>query len=226
MRAIGYIRLSKADRPRKGETPEDVAARQKASLVSQREAIERAALRNEWELIHIFEDNGKTGANTRREGFQAALAAIQPGDIFVVAKFDRLGRDVVDFGALLKRADRPGKQWYIAVLDEKIDTTTAAGWLSAMMLAVVADYERRVIGERTRDALAIVGRTKQLGRPSAIPDDVARRIRKLHKAGHSASAIARQLTEDGVPTERGGTWHHSVIGAYLRRNDADQERAA
>lgn len=217
MRAIGYIRLSKADRPRKGETPEDVAKRQRASLIAQREAIERAADRNGWELVHIYEDDGKTGRNTRREGFQAALTAIRPGDMFVIAKLDRLTRDVADFGDLLKRADRKGKAWYIAVLDEKIDTSTAAGWLSAMMLAVVAEYERRVIGERTRDALGVIGRTKQLGKPSTIRDDVARRIRKLHKTGHSASAIARQLTADGYPTERGGTWHHSVIAAYLRR---------
>jgi len=220
MRALGYIRLSKADRPRKGETPEDVAARQRASLVAQREAIEEAAARNGWDLAHIYADDGKTGANTNREGFQAALAAIRPGDIFVVAKLDRLGRDVVDFGTLLKRSERRGKEWYIAVLDQKIDTTSAAGWLMGMQVALFAEYERRLIAERTRDALAIVGRTKQLGRPSTISDDLGRRIRKLHKQGHSATAIARQLTEDGVPTERGGTWHHSVIGAYLRRVEA------
>lgn len=217
MRAIGYIRLSKADRPRKGESTADVEARQKASLVAQREAIEHAADRNGWDLVHIYEDNGKTGGNTRREGFQTALAAMRPGDMFVVAKFDRLTRDIADFGTLLKRSERRGKEWYIAVLDQKIDTSTAAGWLAATQLAVFAEYERRLIAERTRDALAIVGRTKQLGRPSTINENVQRRIRKLHKSGMSASTIARQLTADGVPTERGGTWHHSVIGAFLRR---------
>jgi hypothetical protein len=85
--------------------------------------------------------------------------------MFVVAKLDRLGRDVVDFGTLLKRSERRGRQWYIAVLDQKIDTTTAAGWLMGMQVALFAEYERRLIAERTRDALVIVGRTKQLGRP-------------------------------------------------------------
>jgi DNA invertase Pin-like site-specific DNA recombinase len=226
MRAIGYIRLSKADRARKGETEADVAARQKASLVAQREAIERACNREDWDLVHIYEDNGRTGANTRREGFQAALAAVRPGDMFVIAKLDRLTRDVADFGDLLKRADRKGRCWYIAVLDEKIDTSTAAGWLSAMMLAVVAEYERRVISERTRDALDVIGRTKQLGRPSTIQEDVARRVKKLHAEGKSSTAIARQLTADGVPTERGGTWHHSVIGAFLRREGLLPEASA
>jgi DNA invertase Pin-like site-specific DNA recombinase len=215
MRAYGYVRLSKAERPRKGESAEDVDRRQSASLVAQREAIMRAADRNDWDLAAVFEDAGKTGSNTRREGFQEALRTVQRGDVLVIAKFDRLSREVVTWYDLMQRADRRG--WYIAVLDQKIDTSTASGWLHAMILAVFSEFERRVIGERTRDALAIIGRTKQLGTPSNFSDEIQQRIRELHAEGQSASRIASTLAAEGLPTARGGTWHHSVIGAYLRR---------
>lgn len=115
----------------------------------------------------------------------------------------------------MQKADRRG--WYIAVLDQRIDTSTASGWLHAMILAVFAEFERRLIGERTRDALAIVKRTKQLGTPSNFPAEVQQQILDLHAEGYSASKIAAALTAADVPTARGGTWHHSVIAAFLRR---------
>jgi DNA invertase Pin-like site-specific DNA recombinase len=218
VRAVGYVRLSKADRPRKGESADEIERRQKASLVAQREAIERAVDRNDWTLDVLYEDAGKSGANTRREGFQDALRTMRRGDVLVIAKFDRLSREVVTWYDLMQRADRRG--WYIAVLDQKIDTSTASGWLHAMILAVFSEFERRIIGERTRDALAIIGRTKQLGTPSNFPDDVQQRIRDLDTEGLSANRIASTLAAEGVPTARGGTWHHSVISAYLRRTAA------
>ncbi|OJX63901.1 MAG: hypothetical protein BGO95_06875 [Micrococcales bacterium 73-13] len=218
MRVYGYTRLSKADRPRKGESPEDVEKRQRASLVAQEEAIRRACERNGDELVQMFVDDGRTGANTRREGFQAALRAVKRGEMLMIAKFDRLSREVVTWYDLMQRADRRG--WYIAVLDQRIDTSTASGWLHAMILAVFAEFERRLIGERTRDALQIIGRTKQLGKPSEIEDDTAATILDLHGEGLSARAIAAALTADGVPSQRGGAWHHSVIAAFLRRVDA------
>lgn len=222
MRAVGYVRLSKADRRRRGETEADTVAAQKHSLEAQRTAIERAAEYNGWELVGIFEDNGKTGANIKREQFQAALHLVRTkqAEMLVVAKLDRLSRDTVDFGTLLKESERKRNRWYISILDEKIDTSTAAGWLSATMLAVVAEYERRVIGERTRDALAVIkDNGGQLGRQSSIPDDVQRKITRWHKQGASASAIARRLADEGIETARGGTWHHSVIGAFLKRQE-------
>ena len=217
MRAIGYVRLSKADRARKGETSADVEARQRHSLQAQRAAITAAAERNGWDLVHIYEDNGATGTNTRRSEFQAALAGLRKGDMLMIARQDRLTRDVADFIDLLRRADRKG--WYISILDQQIDTSTAAGWLSSMIQAVFAEYESRVIGERTRSALDIVKATGTtvLGKPSAIPADVQDRIRALHQDGHTANAIATRLTADEVPTQRGGVWRGETVMAFLRR---------
>lgn len=210
MRAIGYVRLSKADQ-------RDVDNR--LSLTAQREAIVRAVDYEGWSLEGFYEDNGKTGANTRREGFQSALAALKrhEADMLIVARLDRLSRDVGDFGKLVKDAERQG--WFISVLDQKVDTSTAAGWFAATMLAAVGEYERRLISERTKAALSILkSRGTQLGRPSDFPEDVTGRMLDLAAQSYSASAIARQLNAEGVPTARGGAWHHSVVSGFLRRS--------
>jgi DNA invertase Pin-like site-specific DNA recombinase len=215
VRAVGYARLSKPKRNEDGTVNQDPY-----SIEVQRQAIKRAAEYNGWDLLDVHVDNGKTGAHTRRSGLQDALSVLGGGeaDMLVIAKYDRLSRDHLDFGTLLKTAEKQG--WYVSVLDQKIDTTTAMGWYMASQMALSAELERRLISERTRDALALrKANGAQLGWPSTISPQLRRRIVRLHRNGHSASAIARRLSADGIPTPTGkATWHHSVIVDLLRRN--------
>jgi DNA invertase Pin-like site-specific DNA recombinase len=214
MRAVGYARLSKSKRRKDGTVQADPY-----SIEHQRQAIARAAEYNGWDLVDVKVDNGKTGANTRRDGLQGALAVLGGGDadILVIARYDRLSRDHLDFGTLLKTAEKQG--WYVSLLDQKIDTTTAMGWYMASQMALSAELERRLISERTRDALAVAkANGVALGKPSPIPADLQKRIIRLSKK-HSASAIARRLTSEGIPTPQGkATWHHSVIVDLLKRS--------
>lgn len=215
MRVIAYTRVSKADRRKPADE-------QRRSLDVQRAAIESAAAVNRWDLVEVVEDLGKTGANTRRDGLQAVLARLKKGDaeMLCVARLDRLSRDTVDFGTLLRASEKQG--WAVSVLDQRIETTTASGWLQASIVAVFAEYERRLTAERTRDALAsLKADGKQLGRPSPVSGDVELRILDLYHGGHSATAIARRLTEDRIPTPRGGkAWTHAVVLGVVRRNEA------
>jgi DNA invertase Pin-like site-specific DNA recombinase len=215
LRAIGYARVSKPRKRKDGSLVRD-----SLSIAAQRDSIERAADYNGWDLIDIVEDDGKSGANVRRDGFQQVLSRLKAreADMLVVARHDRPSRDLVDFSTLLKRAERQG--WYLSVLDQKIDTSTAMGWYMAHQLALSAELERRLISERTRDALAVLkDNGVQLGQPSTIPDTVQRTIMRMHRDGQSRSAIARALTAKGIPTPTGGTtWHHSVVGGVIKRN--------
>jgi DNA invertase Pin-like site-specific DNA recombinase len=85
----------------------------------------------------------------------------------MVAKLDRLSRSVHDATGLLLRADRAG--WGLIALDANVDTTTPQGTAMTQVLAVFAELERRLIGERTKAALA-VKRTQDvtLGRPHTL----------------------------------------------------------
>lgn len=123
----------------------------------------------------------------------------------------------MDFSTLLKQAERQG--WFLSVLDQRVDTSTAMGWYMAHQMALTAEFERRMTGERTRDALAVLkDNGVSLGRPSDISADVRKKVKRWHGQGMSATAIARRLTEEGIPTQTGkAAWHHSVIVDLLKR---------
>jgi DNA invertase Pin-like site-specific DNA recombinase len=129
---------------------------------------------------------------------------------------DRLSRSLLDFAGIMQRAQREG--WALIALDSPAELTTPTGEAMAGVLAVFAQLERRLIGERTR--LALAERRKAgviLGRPRTLPPAVADRIVFEHAAGVSLSAIARTLTKEGVATAQGGArWHASTVRAVVR----------
>src|SRR5689334_9644130 len=105
MRAIGYVRLSKPQRNQDGTLKADPYG-----LDAQREAIQRAAEYNGWDLIGTEVDNGKTGTNTRRDGYQAALSMLKAGDadMLVAARYDRLTRSTKDLIDLMELSVKQG----------------------------------------------------------------------------------------------------------------------
>lgn len=212
LRAVGYVRVSKADK-KKGREAE------RLSIEAQRLSIRKAAEYNGWDLIGIKVDDGKTGTNTRRDGYQEALVMLKDdaADMLVAARYDRLSRSTRDFIDLMETSVR--QQWFLSVLDQRVDTSTAVGRLMARTMASHAEFERDLISERTKDALAVLkANGQELGRKSAITDDLKRKVKRWHRQGESASGIARRLTAQGVPTPTGRTnWHHSVIVDLLRR---------
>jgi DNA invertase Pin-like site-specific DNA recombinase len=103
----------------------------------------------------------------------------------------------------MDRAKRKG--WSLVALDFGLDMTTPAGEMVANVILSTAQYERRLIGQRTRDALAAKREQGvRLGRPQTLSDDVVRRIVEAHEAGLSFRAIAPGLEADSVRTARGG----------------------
>jgi DNA invertase Pin-like site-specific DNA recombinase len=105
----------------------------------------------------------------------------------------------------------------LVALDLGVDTTTPAGEMLANVLASFAQYERRIIGQRTKDALAEKRRQGvRLGRPRVVDDEVIARIVAARNAGHTLASIAASLNADEVPTVRGGRrWHDSTVRCIL-----------
>ena len=129
----------------------------------------------------------------------------------MVAKLDRLSRSLLDFAALMEDARTGG--WSLVILDVGVDTTSPSGEMIANVMATFAQFERRLIGQRTKDALAVKkGQGVRLGRPRSIGDDVIARIEEERAAGKSLRAIAEGLNEEKVPTAHGGRqWHTSTV---------------
>ena len=122
-----------------------------------------------------------------------------------------------DFAALMERAR--AKRWNLVALDLGVDLSTPSGEFMANVLASAAQWERRVIGARTRDALQIAkANGVRLGRPPKISPEVQRRIVAYRARGLSLAAIAEQLTAAGVPTvHEDSRWHASTVQTVLRR---------
>ena len=131
---------------------------------------------------------------------------------------------MLDFTALMATAQKQG--WALVALDCAVDTTTPAGEAMANVLATFAQFERRLISQRTKDALAAKkAQGVRLGRPRALPNDVVKRIVRERKQGRKLVSIADKLTEDGIATAQGGVrWYPSTVAAVLKSVEREHER--
>jgi len=111
----------------------------------------------------LFEDQGVSGASFSRPGLASMLTQLHTGDILVVWRLDRLGRSLRRLIELIEGLSARGIQFQS--LTEAIDTTSCSGMLIFHMLAALAQFERSLIGERTRAGMqAARDRGCRLGR--------------------------------------------------------------
>jgi DNA invertase Pin-like site-specific DNA recombinase len=190
-----------------------------AGLAAQRATILAEAERRGWRPVEVIEDAGYSGKSLERPGIKAALDALQStrADTFVVSRLDRLPTSMLDFTGLLDCARR--ERWALVALDLRIDMATPAGEAMANSMATFAQFERRLIGQRTREAPAQKREARvTLGRRANLPDEVIARIVTERAAGKSLSAIAAGLDSDAVPTAQGGRrWYSSTVKTVLNR---------
>jgi DNA invertase Pin-like site-specific DNA recombinase len=211
--AIGYLRVSTDEQAKSG-----------AGLDAQRTAIELAAKSRGLEIIAWHVDEGVSGTvkPASRPELAAALAALAtgPASALIFGKMDRVSRNAKVLLDLRDLADEQG--WVLSSADGSIDNTTPHGRMFFVQLAAMAEMERDLISARTREALSEKrAQGVRLGRPSALPESVVRRIVTERVAGAGWSAIARGLMADGVPTARGGaTWHASAAQKVFLGQDA------
>lgn len=204
--ALAYVRVSTTDQVENG-----------ASLEAQRATLIGEAERRGWD-VEVVADEGLSGKNLNRPALQAALARLDKGkaQFLLAIRLDRISRSVADFAGLLDRADR--RHWGLVLLSPNIDTSDPAGRFTSNVLASAAQYERELIGLRTREGMAqrkaegvIFGR---IVHADILP--TYHRIATMHETGKSINSIARLLTAEGVPTANGGVkWYASTVKAVL-----------
>lgn len=204
---IGYLRVSTEDQARSG-----------LGLEAQRETIQRYADAHGWNIVW-YEDQGLSAKSLDRPQLQAALTRLHPArrdvDGIVVAKLDRLSRSVVDFAGVLEVARTRG--WALVAIDLGVDTSSPTGELVANLMMSVAQWERRVIGERTSAAMQAAKRQgRHMGRVSVLPTATADRLVALRKT-HTLSATAAQLNAEGIATATGSTWTVGTVANAHKR---------
>ena len=135
----------------------------------------------------IFTDKA-TGSNAQRDGLTLLRLKVEEGDVVLVKKLDRLGRDTADMIQLIKEFDAMGI--YIRFLDDGITTEGAMGKMIVTILSAVAQAERHRILERTNEG-RIEAQSKgiKFGRNRTIDRE---KIVSLHATGIDATEIAKQ----------------------------------
>lgn len=219
-KAIGYIRVSTV-----GQATEGV------SLDAQRAKLEAWATLNGAELAEVHVDAGLSGGRAdNRPALQSALAAATKAKAaLVVYSLSRLARSTRDCIEIAERLDKAGAD--LVSLSEKIDTTTAAGRMVFRMLAVLSEFERDQVSERTATAMqhkiAAGEFTGTCPYGWRLGDDgvnlevhpeeqtIIAAARELREAGLSLRKIGARLEAEGLLPRSGGRWHAETVKSLL-----------
>ena len=219
LHTIGYVRVSTEEQ-----------AESRLGIEAQIEAITRDCERRGWS-VEFKVDAGCSGKHVNPELRHALdLLASGQADALVVAKLDRLARSVLHAAEIMASAE--GQGWNLVVLDLAVDLSSPQGRAMAQMMATFAEFERSMISTRTKEALAARQRRGEpVGRKSAIPSGVVRRIVLSRNAGASFRSVAAELTRDNVLSPTGRvTWQESTVRrtyeSAIRREQFAAERAA
>src|SRR5476649_2134957 len=216
------------------------------SLDAQREACEafiKSQTQEGWSLVRSrYDDGGFSGGSMERPALQKLLLEVQAKriDVIVVYKVDRLTRSLADFAKLVELFDAHGVS-FVSVT-QQFNTTTSMGRLTLNVLLSVAQFEREVTPERSRDKIAAskrkglwVGGPLPLGYEMkdgkvAVVEAEAERVRQIYRLYlelGGVNALVRDLRERNIRTKsrllatgatRGGILFGRGSLFYLLRN--------
>jgi len=223
-RAVAYLRVSTDKQVDSG-----------LGLDAQRASVKAAAQRLALTLSSTFVDAGASGSLSleNRSVLMEAVSALKRGDVLLVAKRDRLGRDVVEVALIERFVTKRGAR-VISAAGEGTDSDDPAGVLMRRLIDSFAEYERLIIAARTRAALAAKRRRRErvsgaipygyaLGRDGRALEPVTEEqrtlqtVRELRHRGRSFQAIADALNDQGSFTRAGGRWRWQYVCNLVQR---------
>ncbi len=230
MKVIAYVRVSTNEQAERG-----------VSLAAQVQKIRAYCQLNGYTCVEVIRDDGYSAKDLKRPGLKRILEELslkgRRYEGIVVTKLDRLTRSVRDLVRLTELADI--HKVALISMEEGVDTKTATGKLFRTLVTVFSEWEREVMGERTREALAYKRRNgERVGtipygfavaedgkRLVPVPDEqkVLARIQKERDGGMAYWLIADSLNADLIPSKSGGTWWTATVRSVLetaRRREA------
>lgn len=131
-------------------------------------------------------------AARERPGFAKLMDKLESGDVLIVTKLDRLGRNAMDVRATIETLAKEGVRVHCLALGG-MDLTSPAGKMTMGVINAVAEFERDLLIERTQSGLARARASgKALGRPAALSSEAQQQIVQRRKEGVSLGALAKQ----------------------------------
>lgn len=175
-RVFAYCRVSTTDQTTDNQT-EEIAA---------------AGFNVEHQRI-IAETVSGSVAASERPGFGKLLDKLEAGDVLVVTKLDRLGRNAMDVRSTVEALTGMGVRVHCLALGG-VDLTSPAGKMTMAVIAAVAEFERDLLIERTHAGLQRAqAEGKVLGRPTSLTPDQVADVRRRLRAGEAVAAVARAM---------------------------------
>lgn len=220
MKTAIYVRVSTEEQAREGY-----------SLAAQEERLKAYALSQDWEVIKIYREDGKSAKDLDRPKLQSMLTDIKSGmiDVVLVYRLDRLTRSVLDLYKLLEQFEKYDVKFKSAT--EIYDTTTATGRLFITLVAALAQWERENLGERVKmgmlkkaaegewsGGVAPYGYKYVNGRFEVVENE-AKLVKRMFKLARNKGmdSIARKLNKEGYRTRRGAEFAGYTVH-YIVRN--------
>ena len=175
-RTFAYCRVSTADQTTDNQVREIAAA---GFAVDPKRVIEETI-------------SGSVAA-MERAGFARLVDRLETGDVLIVTKLGRLGRNAMDVRATVERLAADGVRVHCLALGG-VDLTSAAGKMTMGVLSAVAEFERDLLIERTQAGLTRAkAEGKSLGRPSALSKDQQETVRARRAVGDSLGTLAKDF---------------------------------
>lgn len=147
--------------------------------------------------------SGSTAAMERNE-FCKLVDRLEPDDVLIVTKLDRLGRNAMDVRTTVERLASTKVRVYCLALGGA-DLTSPAGKMTMAVIAAVAEFERDLLVERTQAGLARArAQGKKLGRPTSLNPEQLSAIRKRRAQGESLGVLASEFGVSRSAIQRAG----------------------
>ena len=162
------------------------------TLENQRREIQAAGFRIKKHRLMEESISGSVAA-TERPGFARLLDRLEPDDVLVVTKLDRLGRNAMDIRKTVEHLETLGVRIHCLALGG-VDLTSSAGKMTMQVISAVAEFERDLLIERTQAGIARAkAEGKRFGRPPSLNKEQQQAVCLRIKNGETISAIARQF---------------------------------
>ena len=221
--AIGYVRVST-----------DKQASEGVSIEAQIDKIKAWGLLHGYEIIKIHIDEGLSGSTLeKREGIKAALAEVKKDMAFVCYSLSRVSRDIEDTIRIARTIEQKGAD--LVSINEKIDTTGAVGKMLFNFIALLNQFERDQIAERTKFALDHLKKHNKVYSPipygfdrigdNLVPNleelQVIVTMQELREKEYGHRKIATHLNKLGIHSKTGGMWYAKTVKGVLSRNEKE-----
>ena len=218
--AIGYVRVSTTKQVNDG-----------VSIDAQKDKIRAWCHLHDYELISIYEDAGISGSSMKnRQALLDALSALKQDHAFVCFSLSRLSRRLEDMLHISNEINKVGAD--LISLSERIDTTVAAGKMVFNMLAVLNQFERDQISERTQLAMNYLRNNNMVYSHTPygydrsdknlitndIEQNIIRMMQEYRESGWGYRKISTRLNKANIRSKHGGIWYPKTVKQVLDRN--------